>query len=421
MRMNRWLVLGLGATAGALVMALIAFVIVPSVKPDTGLEPGELVLLSGKDQSDGGQRQELVNQWNLLHPANKATIVELPLNADDQYSEIVARAQSHTAQADVYNLDVVWTAEFADAGYLTPLSDVDITGFMQGPLDTCRYNGKLWGLPFNTDAGLMYYRDPVKAPTDWNDIVHQTQQVFAGPHDPRLVAGYTAQLADYEGLVVNALEAIWAANGELVDKDGNVRIDTQEAQTGLRRLAQGLRSTDPKIVLPESENEDEISSTDAFGAGKVLFMRNWPVAYRHLQQMSSDDSVQPAFFKVNKLPGPSVLGGQNLAVASKSTKPRAAKALIEFLTSPRSQQILFERGGFAATRDIVYLDAEVKKRYPYATVLLDAIRDARPRPVTPHYVRFAQAFRAVVKETLDGDGRVPADAATRLTAALRGQ
>ncbi|TCO53644.1 extracellular solute-binding protein [Actinocrispum wychmicini] len=419
--MDRRLVFGLGAVAGAAVMALVAFLLVPSFTPDNGLEPGELVLLSGKDQSDGGQRQELVNQWNQLHPANKATIVELPLGADDQYSEIVARAQSPTGQADVYNLDVVWTAEFADAGYLTPLSDVDTSGFLAGPLATCAYDGKLWGLPFNTDAGLMYYRDPGKAPRDWNDIVHQTQEVFAGAHDPRLRAGYTAQLSDYEGLVVNALEAIWAANGELVDKDGNVRIDTPETQTGLRRLAEGLHGTDPRVVLPESRGEDETSSMEAFGAGKTLFMRNWPVAYRHLQQMASDDSAVPSFFKVVKLPGPSVLGGQNLAVASKSTKPKAAKALIEFLTSPRSQQILFERGGFAATRDIVYLDAEVKKRYPYATALLDAIRDARPRPVSPHYVRFAQAFREIIKETLDGDGRVPSDASTRLTAALRGQ
>jgi multiple sugar transport system substrate-binding protein len=416
---DRRLVFGLGVVAGAVVMALVAYLVVPWFAPETGLEEGDLVVLSGKDQSDGQQRKELVYQWNQLHPTNKAGIVELPLAADEQYSEMVARAQSASA-VDVYNLDAAWTAEFAHAHYLTPLSNMDTSGFLAGPLGTCWYEGQLWGLPFNTDAGLMYYQAGVKPPRDWADLVRTARNVFAGPHDSRLVAGYTAQLADYEGLVVNGLEAIWAAGGELVDKNGKVTIDSPEAQAGLGHLAQGLKATDPRIVLPEAQSQDETSSMRAFGEGKVLYMRNWPVAYRHLQRLSSDDATKPSFFDVDKLPGPSVLGGQNLAVAAKSAHPRAAKALIEFLTSARSQQILFERGGLAATRDIVYLDGQLQKVRPYAMVLLDAIRDARPRPTGPHYVRCAEVFRAVIRETLDS-GQVPQNAKQRLTDAMCGE
>jgi multiple sugar transport system substrate-binding protein len=115
-----------------------------------------------------------------------------------------------------------------------------------------------------------------------------------------------------------------------------------------------------------------------------------------------------------------VLGGQNLAVASGSDQPRAARALIEFLTSERSQQLLFERGGFAATREIVYRDAEVVARYRYAPTLLQAIQGAKPRPVTAHYAEFSAAFRRIVLETLHNGGDLPPDAADRLAAALRG-
>ena len=430
-----------GALIGFVVTALVAFVVVPlfdttpPIGDDENLEPGKLVILSGRDQSSEKPRQALVEQWNRLHPDNQAEIIELPLEADKQYSEMVARAQSG-AGVDVFNLDVAWTAEFADADYIHPLeeSSTDTSGFLQRPLETCRYSGKLWALPFNTDAGLLYYRtdllprlqDANKSDKPrqvaWRDITAEIQRVFGEQHDDRLVAGYTGQLLNYEGLVVNAMEAIWAANGEVVDPNGEVVIDSREAETGLRRIAEGLRSSDPQVVLPEARRQDETSSMQAFRDGKVLFMRNWPVAYRNLTAQSRDASDAPGLpFQVAELPGPSVLGGQNLAVARASKKPHAARALIEFLTSPRSQQILFERGGFAATREIVYWDGEIKKRHPYADVLLEAIRDARPRPITPHYARFAEEFRGVVREALDNGGNLPDDAKDRLAAALRGQ
>jgi multiple sugar transport system substrate-binding protein len=408
-----------GSLFGAIAIALLTYFVVPSAEQADELEKGELVILSGKDQSNNGQRQELVNQWNQLNPGNQARIEELPLGADDQHSEMVARAQSPGPAADVYNLDVAWTAEFAERGYLTALQDVDTAGFLEGPLATGRYEGELWALPFNTDAGLMYYHKTVKAPSTWNDIVLETRRVFGGQHDNRLVAGYTAQLADYEGLVVNALEAVWAANGEVVDEQGVVRIDSAEARAGLRQLADGLREANPQVIMQDARNQDETAGTVAFGEGKSLFMRNWPVAYRTLQRLSSDEAGQEPFFNVTTLPGPSVLGGQNLALSSKSDRPRAAKALIEFLTSPRSQQILFERGGFAATREVVYLDAEVQRQRPYAKELLKAIRDARSRPVSANYTCFAAAFRDIVDLVLSEGGRLPPNATERLTAALR--
>jgi multiple sugar transport system substrate-binding protein len=182
-----------------------------------------------------------------------------------------------------------------------------------------------------------------------------------------------------------------------------------------------LTPRDPQLVLAESREYDESASTQAFREGKVLFMRNWPVAYRTLEAPVRDDGGTTAVpFGVTTLPGPSVLGGQNLAVGAGTSRPRAAQALVEFLTSPRSQQILFERGGFAATREIVYRDQAVTEKYPYALTLLAAIRQARPRPVTPYYARFSEEFRRVVGEAMDAQGQLPPDAARRLDDALDG-
>jgi multiple sugar transport system substrate-binding protein len=419
-----WSGFGIGVCAG-LALALLFADVRPLFDPVPTLEAGELVILSGKDDGATGQRQELINQWNATHPANRARIEELSSSADGQHSEMVGRAQSDAPRVDIYNLDVTWTAEFAHRGYIRALdeSTADLDGFLRKPLETCRYDGALWALPFNTDAGLLFYRTGPnyvsRPPTTWRQMTRTIEEEFDNPAHPReLEAGYAGQLSDYEGLTVNALEAIWDAGGDVVDRDGRVVINSDEAEEGLSRLA----PTDPRIVHPGSRQFTEQESRQAFRDGKVLFMRNWPVAHRTLKAAQDDTGGGPAFsFDVTKLPGRSVLGGQNLAIAAGTSRPRAAQALIEYLTDARSQQLLFERGGFAATREIVYHDRAVIEKYPYASLLLDSIREARARPVTPNYPQFSEAFRAVVQEAMREHGHLPDDASARLTAALRGQ
>jgi len=417
-----WLVIGL-------ILGVVIGLLIHKVLPSrSALEEGELVILSGRDDSANGQRQALINQWNDLHPDNQARIVDLPGQADAQHSEMMAQAQAGRSDVDIYNLDVTWTAEFAHRGLIRPLDpdEVDTAGFLARPLETCRYDGNLWALPFNSDAGLLYYRSDLvpTPPRSWTRLKLETDQILERPQPPGspLIAGYTGQLDNYEGLTVNALEAIWSTDGDVVSPSGDVVLadKLQETELGLDRLRQS--ATDPQFVLPDSYAYDETRSTQAFREGKVMFMRNWPVAYRSLAAPANEASPAPPVpFGVAALPGPSVLGGQNLAIAKQSSKPRAAQALIEFLTDARSQQLLFERGGFAATREIVYRDSAVTDQYKYARVLLEAIERSRLRPATPYYNRFSEVFRNVVHEALRDRKPLPADLPDRLREALKGK
>jgi multiple sugar transport system substrate-binding protein len=158
-------------------------------------------------------------------------------------------------------------------------------------------------------------------------------------------------------------------------------------------------------------------------------MRDWPLAYRQLTTPADESAPggpgasPPAVtdVEVTQLPGPSALGGQNLAVASESRHPRQAQALVEFLTSETSQQILFQDGGFPATRQRIYEDPWITRNYGYATTLLAAVKDARLRPVTPYYPRFSSVFRDVVTEVLDTGRDVNDHDVRRLEAALEGK
>jgi multiple sugar transport system substrate-binding protein len=402
--------------AVGVVIALLATAVQGLLTDPDALEDGPIVILTGRDDSIGGQRQQLVNQWNLLHPQSPALIVELPAHADAQRTEMLARAQTGRGEIDVFNLDVTWTAEFAENGYIRSLDESRIStrGFLDGPLDTCRYDGRLWALPFNADVGLLYYRSDLvdDPPRTWEDLEKQVEVFRARTGNE--VDGYAGQFADYEGLTVNALEAVSGAGGSIVDGEGGVVAEAQRAAVveGLERL---------RVIAPKGVPElDEDGSIQLFQSGRALFMRNWPRAYRALaQDLEGAPAVQ---FGVAPLPGGSgVLGGQNLAVSADSTRPRAAQALIEFLTGERSQQVQFERGGLPATRAVVYSDQAVRDRYPYVAILEEALTTAEPRPTQPHYARFSEVFRAAVTGYLRQGRPLADDLQAQLEAAVKGR
>ena len=412
---DRRFLLGFGSGFG--LAALVAVLLVAVLRPwmdgsRSGLEPGEIVIMGGRDDSVGQAKQKLIEQWNTQHPDHPARIIELSRLSDAARNEMVKQAQSGGLAVDIYNLDVIWTAEFAENGYIRELDGVDTEGFLAGPLETGRYQGDLYALPFNTDAGLLYHRAEVPAPESWESLVEQVRRTLGQPHAPELVAGYLGQLANYEGLLVNVLEA--SPDGGLTrsDDDGEYHVDRRKVQIGvdhLRPNVPGPPGEPVQIVLPESLSMDEQASDRAFREGEALYMRNWPLGERGLLISGGPGPAEP-WFGIAQLPGRNtVLGGQNLAIANGSARPNAARELITFLTSQQSQEVLFRDGGYAATRAAVYRDPEVLERYPYAQTLLKAIQDSRPRPASPCYARFSAVFRNAVSEALSTGNPLPAD------------
>ncbi len=63
-------------------------------------------------------------------------------------------------------MDVVWTAEFAEAGWALPLSDDPAhraeadatTDTLPGPLSTAKWQHKLYAAPVTTNTQLLWYR-----------------------------------------------------------------------------------------------------------------------------------------------------------------------------------------------------------------------------------------------------------------------
>ena len=107
--------------------------------------------------------------------------ISLPKAADDQRLQLARRLTGNDRTLDLMALDVVWTAEFAEAGWALPLSDdpagqaeADATDdTLPGPLETAKWHGRLYAAPITTNTQLLWYRADLMAapPTTWDGMV----------------------------------------------------------------------------------------------------------------------------------------------------------------------------------------------------------------------------------------------------------
>ena len=162
------------------------------------------------------------------------------------------------------------------------------------------------------------------------------------------------QLADYEGLTVNGMEAIWAAGGSLRVEGRKVVLD-DAAVAGLQRLVDETTRT---VIHPASAEYQETESLKAFMQNRILTMRNWPYAYAVLKAdpvLRDKVGVTELFAPPPGAPrGSAVLGGQNLVIPKNALHKEEARRFVRFLTDPRRQCLLFTRSGYVPVRTEVY-------------------------------------------------------------------
>jgi multiple sugar transport system substrate-binding protein len=354
---------------------------------------GDVTWCIGKDTS--GAFTSAVETFNKENPNLNAELLELPESADLQREQQVQRLRAESSECDVLGMDVIWTAEYAAAGWLydlTPAVEEHEDEFIPSTAETVEYEGKKWALPYNTNAGFVYYRtnQVPQAPTTWEQIYKDAQKQD----------GLVYQGERYEGLTVVFLELLFSAGGSVLSDDGEtVEVDSPETREVLEFMGNGVEDgAVPKAVTTYEEE----SSRRAFEAGKATFMRNWPYAYALGKESAIADDFDIATFPgFAGNEGAGVVGGYNLGISAYSDNPEGSLAFAEFLVTPQVQKQAME-ATLPATVTEVYKDPKVRKALPFAPELLKAVEQAEARPVSPVYTQISQAIYDNVFEVLNG-------------------
>ncbi|GAA3133929.1 hypothetical protein GCM10020001_065560 [Nonomuraea salmonea] len=140
---------------------------------------GPITFATGRDTT--AYLQPLLDRWNEAHPAEKVTLLELPEAADEQRAQMAANLQAQSSRYDVLGLDVFWTAEFAENGWIIPLERglFPLDRFLPPVVETAVYKDKLWAVPYTSNAGLLYYRADLvkKPPRTWAELRAESRRI----------------------------------------------------------------------------------------------------------------------------------------------------------------------------------------------------------------------------------------------------
>jgi multiple sugar transport system substrate-binding protein len=334
---------------------------------------------------------------------------------------------AHVGDPDVMELDVIWTSEFAAAGWIRPLDAYSPTpsDFFPATVEANIWGNRLYAIPWYVGVGLLYWRTDLldHAPRSMDELVRQAERAMREKNGPPY--GFVWQGARYEGLITTFVEYLGAFGAEIMNDDGDVVVDSPRAIDALTFMRDEITSSHiaPSEVLTWHEEETRF----AFQNGNAVFMRNWPYAYSLLSD--SSQSRVAGKFAVATMPAAeggrptTALGGAELAINAYSEHPDIAWELIKYLTAPEQQLERAAATGDYPTRRALFDDPRLAKAL---AVPLDqvrtAIESAVPRPVTPIYTELSGLLQVQLHRALTGQTS-PADAlhaaASQMKAVIR--
>jgi multiple sugar transport system substrate-binding protein len=390
---------------------VVALIAAAACTPGDDNGDGEMVwAIGGSEAQPGGIHQRIAEMWSEQNPDNPIRIEVLPEAADQQREQQVLELQAQGTGFDVLGVDVIWTGEYSENGWIESLEDVraeieEVT--LPGPFESATWGGELWAAPYNSNAGFLYYRTDLvdTPPTTWEEMCEVAIDV-AQEED---IGGFVGQGARYEGFVVNWLEYYWSNDGELFNEDQTqVVFDTDAAAEVTEFMAESLDT----CFAPGFNTAQEEEARNEFQGGNAVFMRNWPYAYALIEE----DEQSPANGNFDIAPLPtftgegtvSALGGFNNAVSAFSENAEAAREFVVWAaTDEEVQRMLATEATLPPTLASVYDDPELAED-PVMSLLGDVLEEARPRPPSPAWNQISVEMQRNLFPAYNGDADIDA-------------
>lgn len=362
-------------------------------------------------------RKSQVERWNAANPDIQVRLIEGPVSATDRFGLYLQAFQAQSADIDVMQIDVIWPGDLAE--HLIDFNEYGgaeaVAGDFPAIVENNTVDGRLVGLPWFTDGGLLYYRTDLLEkygysgpPATWAELEEMAQTIQDGERAEgnQDFWGYVWQGAPYEGLTCNALEWIYSSGaGTIVSHDKVITINNDAAATALDR-AYGWIGT---ITPPGVNSFREEDSRAVWHGGNAAFHRNWPYAYGLSE---AADSAVAGKFDATSLPGleagmsAATLGGWQVGVSKYSRNPEAAVKLALWLASEEEQKAqALSPNSLIPTKMALYEDPDIAEQRPFMPKLLPVFTSAVARPSTasaPQYNELSNVFFSNVSEVLTG-------------------
>jgi multiple sugar transport system substrate-binding protein len=326
---------------------------------------------------------------------------QLPTSASEQRIQLARRLAAGDESIDLVSMDPVFTAEFADAGFLAPIpperqrSFAD--GVLAGAVDGATWEGTLAVVPMWANTQVLWYRKSfaeragldMQRPVTWDLIIDA-----AAAHGGKV----GVQANKYEGYVVWINALIKGAGGEIIGNveagdDATVMLDSEAGAEAARIVRKLATSPAAEADLSVSNEGTVLGPFEQPGGFQV----NWSFVYTHYPQDGTvhDDLGWARYPRtVAGRPSKPPIGGINIGIGASSRYRDEALEAIACITSLENQVRFAIETGQMPAREAAYDAPGLRNRFPTELLSLyrESIEQAGPRPATPYWATIVNAI-----------------------------
>ncbi|GAB4463172.1 MAG: ABC transporter substrate-binding protein [Anaerolineae bacterium] len=357
--------------------------------------------------------------------ANPDVTVRVLRVATDDLALYQQALAAHTPDIDLYDIEITWSGLFARHLFdIHAALPAEATGaFFPALIEAFTVDGRLVGLPYQIDAGVLYSRADLLAkygydapPATWDALTAMAAAIQEGERAAGNAAfwGYVWQGERYEGLVCNALEWQFASGGgHILDASGQPEVNNAGTRAALARAAAWVGAISPPGVTTYVEED----ARQVWRAGNAAFMRNWTyVAQDAAGSAGASDLIVSPLPAGDAGASGGCLRGRALAVSRYSPHLREAVALAAFLAGEREQRLRALEHAINPALPALYHDPDMLAVVPWLGQLEAAFTNPVARPANAAgaaYDAVARAYAAAIHAALTGEA-TPANAMARL-------
>jgi multiple sugar transport system substrate-binding protein len=386
--------LGLGRLGVSITVALCGAFIVAGCGGSSGSGPPTLNWFVAIQP--GGSIQEIAKRCtDQAQGRYKIDLELLPTDADTQREQLVRRLGAEDSSVDLIGMDIPWTAEFANAGWLRPYEGALAQQVSKDAFDSAvkaaSFDGKLYGAPFNSNTQLLFYRKDLvpQPPTTWDQMIDEAEQLHTTVQ---------VQANRYEGYVVLFNSLLVSSGGQILSGPETVALPQGPTENALRIIGKLGNSS---AAAPDISTSDEDSARLGYESGASAFQVNYTFAYGSAGDNAPDIQAKTGVARypeaVPGMPSHPPLGGFNIGVSSFSNHPDEAFSAAQCITSPMGQLLATKLDGLPPSNQTLYTNPVVTEAYPgFATLVKQSLDDAATRALTPAYTDLSLAIQRTI-------------------------
>lgn len=302
---------------------------------------------------------------------------------------------------DMVIIDSPDHASYASMGVFADLTDkVDVSNYYEGPVDSCTYDGKLYGVPFGVNCLAMFYNEDmlaeanIEVPTTWTELSEAAKALSDGSR-----YGFAFSSLQNEEGTFNFMPYVWSAGADYSDFNSD---------KGVEALTFAKDMIDSGAMSKECINWTQGDVMNQFISGNVAMMVNgcWqiPTIRSEAPDLNWGVTLIP---KSDNGEYASAIGGENFAVVEGGNVDGAVSFLNYMMDETVITDIMNKFGYIAGIDEIAQKQFSDDEDY---LVFVDQMNYAKARGPHENWPTISDAISLAFNKVMTG-AATPEDAA----------